>query len=380
MTKIQSRTMMATLLFLTLPHAAPALAGDPPAEPKPPSTAEAEDGAMSDAAQELFEKGMKGWDARKWDECRTALIDAWAIQKQPQIAAKLGACELKLGLYRDAAEHLDFFLREAPETLPGAQRAEVQVRYLEAEREVARLKITTDPPDAEVIVDGKSIGRGPRTTWLFLDAGPHVIELRAEGWRPRRELFAGFAGMPDVITTMMDPMDATVAPVPVETKAPVEKKAPKKAAAPAPPEKQSKWPRPMPVPVMVVGGIGIAAVITGAVLLGVAGSDRSGAEELAGDIQSKGKNCVVGKASYDGRCPILDGGTTASDLKHDVGVGVIVGGAAIAAGAAVWWLFPPPSAAAPAASDGATKKTSLRVRAVPEVGTSGGGVTVLGSF
>lgn len=259
-------------------------------------------------------------------------------------------------------------------------------RFREAEQKVGKVQITVDPPDAEVIVDGKSVGRGPWTGPLFLDPGKHALELRAEGRRPRRELIDVLAGLSIGISMTLPSTEqldapAAVAPAGAGAKGPESAGAPAGAAGAAAAKEPAKWPRPMPVPVMVVGGVGIAGMITGAVLLGVGSADRSSAEEHAAEIRARGRNCVAGSALYDPRCEVLDAETRASDLKHDAGVGTLVGGAALTAGAVIWWLLPPPSAAGPAPGDGAKeKKTSLRLRAVPDVGTTGGGVTVLGWF
>ena len=47
-----------------------------------------------------------------WDRARLFYVSAWRAQHHWQIAGSLGHAELALGLYRDAAEHLAFFLRE----------------------------------------------------------------------------------------------------------------------------------------------------------------------------------------------------------------------------------------------------------------------------
>ncbi|WP_234022771.1 tetratricopeptide repeat protein [Sorangium cellulosum] len=79
-----------------------------------------------------------------------------------ELAGELGLCELELRKYRDAAEHLTWSL-ERDWALP----SQLQQRFLIGQRKaafyVAELMLSVDPPDAEVFIDGKPIGRTART-------------------------------------------------------------------------------------------------------------------------------------------------------------------------------------------------------------------------
>ncbi|WP_437544846.1 hypothetical protein WME97_37110 [Sorangium sp. So ce367] len=85
-----------------------------------------------------------------------------------------------MGKYRDAAEHLAWSL-EQREALPSA----LQKRFEEGQRKaiphVAKLRVSVDPPDAEVIVDTKPIGRVARVYTLFVEPGLHTVRARAPG-------------------------------------------------------------------------------------------------------------------------------------------------------------------------------------------------------
>ncbi|WP_437839239.1 PEGA domain-containing protein [Sorangium sp. So ce1153] len=103
-----------------------------------------------------------------------------SARERAEIAGELGLCELALGRYTDAAEHLDFSLhqREAP---PPAQERRFDEGRRKAATYVATLILAVDPPDAEVLVDGRAIGRTARTYKLFLEPGHHMVRARAPG-------------------------------------------------------------------------------------------------------------------------------------------------------------------------------------------------------
>lgn len=81
-------------------------------------------------------------------------------------------------MHRDAAEHLGYFLREAPKDTPAARRAGAEEMYREACKRVTRIQLQVDPPDAEAILDGRSLGRGPWAAEIVLTPGRRVLELR----------------------------------------------------------------------------------------------------------------------------------------------------------------------------------------------------------
>ncbi|WP_437654763.1 PEGA domain-containing protein [Sorangium sp. So ce1182] len=127
-------------------------------------------------------------DAGRWAEAHAAYkaafdaIDAasGAEQERAEIAGELGLCELALRHPRDAAEHLAWSL-EQREALSRAQQERFSEGLRKAAKYVATLILAVDPPDAEVIVDGRSVGRTARTYKLFFEPGQHMVRARAPG-------------------------------------------------------------------------------------------------------------------------------------------------------------------------------------------------------
>ncbi|WP_438032760.1 hypothetical protein [Sorangium sp. So ce204] len=101
-------------------------------------------------------------------------------RERAEIAGELGLCELALGKYRDAAELLAWSL-EQREALPGALQKRFEEGQRKAIQHVAKLRVSVDPPDAEVIVDRKPIGRVARVYTLFVEPGLHTVRARAPG-------------------------------------------------------------------------------------------------------------------------------------------------------------------------------------------------------
>jgi hypothetical protein len=144
-------------------------------------TARADDDAFSDTARELFQKGMKAYDQQKWEQCRAALLAAFAIKRHSQIAGNLAECELHVGAYRDAAEHAWFFAHTLRPDAAPERRAMAETALRETQKRVGAVVITVDVDDADVLVDGKSAGKTPLGAPVFVEPGRHTIEALHTG-------------------------------------------------------------------------------------------------------------------------------------------------------------------------------------------------------
>ncbi|XXY52693.1 hypothetical protein WME91_16315 [Sorangium sp. So ce269] len=95
--------------------------------------------------------------------------------------------------YREAAEHLAWSL-EQREALPVALQLRFEEGLRKATTHVATLLLAVDPPDAEVLVDGKPVGRTARTHKLFFESGQHMVRARAPGREESFQVFTAMSG------------------------------------------------------------------------------------------------------------------------------------------------------------------------------------------
>ncbi len=146
--------------------------------------------ANTDVARKLYEDGRAFYRQKEFAKARSAFLAAWALRRHWQVAGNLGDSERRLGLFRDAAEHLAFAVRVgASDTVAQAQdRAQAQedvsrMRAIldEVTREVATVKVSSTQSGSEIWLDGKHVGQIPLDDPMFLDPGQHTIETRAAG-------------------------------------------------------------------------------------------------------------------------------------------------------------------------------------------------------
>ncbi|WP_437759524.1 tetratricopeptide repeat protein [Sorangium sp. So ce1389] len=151
--------------------------------------------------KDLVRAGQRARAAGKWTEAYDAYKRALEAaepsstmeRERAEIAGELGLCALRLRSYRDAAEHLAWSL-EQREALPVALQLRFEAGLRKATAHVATLLLAVDPPDAEVIVDGKLVGRKSRTHTLFVEAGERMVRAGAPGREESLQMFTAIPG------------------------------------------------------------------------------------------------------------------------------------------------------------------------------------------
>lgn len=293
-TLIYALTPLSLLAVLSASQPAPA---QPPAEPPP------------DAAviTRHYEAGQKAAKRKQWPQARQSFLEAWKLRPHYQIAANLGRAELMVGAYRDAAEHLAFFLREAPAEVSAEDRAQAQQWLDEAKAKIGTIRVKVEPADAEVLLDGVALP-APLPPEVYVEPGKRVLEARREGRVSARRELELAAGQGEAVELVL----AEVPP-------------------PAPPPKPAPPPEPAGgrSPVLIGVGIGtaVAAAATGTVLVLMGAGKMSERDKVC--IASESNPCLPEVVSqWDGiersRVDLLNVGTWALIGAGMVGAATVV--------------------------------------------------------
>jgi hypothetical protein len=285
--------------------------------------------ALTHRAALLYDEGSAAYKQSKWADARASFLAAWGIKMHWQIAASLGDCEVQLGLYRDAAEHLAYALRNAPAE---QQTAEMKQLYATARTKIGTLVITVDVLGADVAVDGKVIGKAPLEDPVFVTPGPHAVEARFRTHAAAEQVEAGAGTSRTLALSVI--------------------------------EKRPLW------PAIAAGSAGVVAVGVGAGLAAVASGKQADVNTLGTKV-GPGPVCSgTPGANNKTTCQTLATDAVGHDTLTRAALGSFIAGGALAltaAGLGVW--------AATGPKDG---KTS--VRAVPVLGHGQAGVVVVGTW
>ncbi|WP_437659675.1 PEGA domain-containing protein [Sorangium sp. So ce1182] len=168
-------------------------------------------------------RAKRARDAGRWTEAHAAYKAAFEAadpassteRERAELAGELGMCELELRKYRDAAEHLAWSL-EQRDALPLQLQLRFEAGQRKAAPHVGTLYLSVEPPDAEVLIDGKAISAPARTYRLFLEPGEHMVRARSGGYEEAFQSFDAQAGKATTIS-MRVPRAATPAAVSKDT-------------------------------------------------------------------------------------------------------------------------------------------------------------------
>jgi len=200
---IRSRLLSATLLGSLVTVAAPSFAQPskpatskaPPSPPQPAPLASPELPAGSEGdpsrvahAKSLFEKGASVYAAGRYYEAIEVFLEVDRLYPNAQLSFNIAKAYDNLGSRPGALRSYREYLRRAPDA-PDKDAITTRIHELEtalAERGVQQVSVTSDPPDALVLLDDEPVGLTPWTgeTW----PGRHRVVVQKAGFAERETL------------------------------------------------------------------------------------------------------------------------------------------------------------------------------------------------
>jgi hypothetical protein len=137
-----------------------------------------------DAAREHYAHGLVLANESNYIAALQEFNEAYAISPQYAVLYNVGQAHAALGQAAEAIDALNRYLNEGQERIPGARRQQVASQITSLQSRLATLLIVTDPPGANVGIDGRELGTTPLADLVHVDAGTHKITAVAEGATP----------------------------------------------------------------------------------------------------------------------------------------------------------------------------------------------------
>lgn len=223
-------------------------------------------------AKKVFGEGQKLYTQGKYQQALARFEEAYALKPLPLLRYNVARCHERLGAPAPALRAYRDFLRLSPKApeREAVSKAMVELQKQLHDSGVQQLLVLSEPPAAEIEVDGKLLGPAPAS--IELPGGEHQVTARLPGYAAStRRITITTATMVDLSITLEaalapppPPPAVTDAPTaPVLTPAATVVVAP--VAEPAPKKRVFTW---------VAGGVGVAA-LGAAVGMGVAASGSS---------------------------------------------------------------------------------------------------------
>jgi hypothetical protein len=133
----------------------------------------------------LLDNGLAEYDARHFTEARALFGRAFALDPNARLMRSLGMVEFELRNYRDSAAWLERALAATTAPLNADLASETTHLLARARGFIGTLKLQVQPGQASVRVDG-TLAHLDAEGQLSLEAGDHVVELRAPGFITER--------------------------------------------------------------------------------------------------------------------------------------------------------------------------------------------------
>lgn len=153
--------------------------------------------------RELMRTGVTEYRKKNLEGARQAFATAWETARRPEVAAALADVEMKLGRFRDAAEHWDYYLQSKP-----ADQAEAAARLDECRVHVAAVRIELEPVGAELDVDGNRIPTGGAGATVWVEPGSHHFTARTAGRSSPARWLELTAGQDSILKLVVPPAPA----------------------------------------------------------------------------------------------------------------------------------------------------------------------------
>lgn len=141
--------------------------------------------AAARAADDVDKQVRAGIQLRQQGRDREALETfqrAAAIQRQPRVVAQIGLAEQALGLWAAAAEHVEEALAAGDDEWIKKNRRSLEQAFDIIKGQVGRLELWGSPEQAEVLVNGRNLGKlgDAKRIWLMPEQSQLVV--RADGF------------------------------------------------------------------------------------------------------------------------------------------------------------------------------------------------------
>ncbi|AUX28839.1 hypothetical protein SOCE836_009240 [Sorangium cellulosum] len=363
---------LALLFTAATVIAAPEIAAAQPVAPREAS-ASTDAAARADA---FYRRGLRLYSDGKYVEAEAELQSAWELNPTFDVAYNLGNTKYQLKKHREAAQYLSHALRHWPLMKAAAKlKTTAEKRLAESRAQVGALAVTAGAPGAEVLIDGKAVGKAPLEGEVFVEPGEHRVEARLEGYTPASQTVkVAKAGTAEVTLAMALAKGEAQETAPVvktdggtgapsgQIGAPAAELAPGAPVEPASPPQQRSW-----GPVIALG----AASVVG---LGVGIGTTVASNAASRDVDAQGRaiidaggQCKDPPSAFADRCSKLyDAGSRQETLGNAARIAFAASGV-LAVAAVTYALWPRPEA-----------RIAAPVRVLPEVGAHSAGIALLG--
>jgi hypothetical protein len=190
-------------------------------------------------AEALIRQGVELRSQKKDERALPLFEKAYQLSRTPRTAGQLGLVEMALGYFVDAERYLGEAVASPDHPWVAKNLATLKAQLATAKSQIGELYVIGEPVGAEVLVNGKTVGKLPLSAPIRLDKGRADVQVRAPGYVSTSDSIVMMGGKREDRSYRLarEAVAAPVAPPPATMPAPTETKppAPSVALSAAPP-------------------------------------------------------------------------------------------------------------------------------------------------
>lgn len=214
--------------------------------------------APADSAAQAEALIREGIELRRLSDDQAALVKfeaAVKLEASPRAVAQLGLCELAVGRFSHAVEHLTTAMHATKDKWVASKKAILRESLEQAKARVGRVEVVAEPAGAEVFINGERIGVAPLAAPVLTNEGSVDVQVRKEGFQPQsRSLSLKGSQYQKIAITLEPTKPKIIEPLPALSTGPTTG-TDLVAHADAP---QPKWIAPTKWALLSVAGLGVA--------------------------------------------------------------------------------------------------------------------------
>ena len=279
--------------------------------------------------REVVDAAIADFEAGRYAEARAVFQRAHELWPSARTLRTLGMTAFELSMYPQAMQELEAALDDPRRPLPTEQRAQVTALLEQTRPWVGRFRLHFTPRAAELTLDGAALGSTTDLT-VVLALGEHELRAVAHGYLPLRSVLQVQGREDRALLLVLDPEPATTIRETSSSALPIQVSTPTPQVPPSDPPAPPSLRR-----VLMLGtlGIGVAGVVTTAVMGGLALERKRELDQVC-PRQGGSKQCPPAYADE------------MAELKrwsHTATAAAVLGAAGLAVAGYLWLRHQPPS-------------------------------------
>lgn len=167
-------------------------------------------GADIENVEALIRQGVELRQQRHDVRALPLFQKAYGMSRTPRTAGQLGLCEMALGYWLEAENHLGEALSLPEHPWVARNLGDLTGALASVRTNISDVTITGGPVGAEVSINGQSVGRLPLPSPVRLAKGPADISLHAPGYAPASQLLKVPGGTQETVAIVLAKATAEV--------------------------------------------------------------------------------------------------------------------------------------------------------------------------